>query len=81
MSPDQRPLLWIAVLLAGGIALAFNVVTFAVLYDAIASQGPGLSDNATQVLTGLGGGMIGVLGALVGYRAGSSASSSSSSEG
>jgi hypothetical protein len=30
----------------------------------------GLSDNATQVLTGWGGGIIGVVGALVGLNVG-----------
>jgi hypothetical protein len=64
----------IALVIAVGLATAFNLITFAVLYDAIRSQGPGLSDNATQVLTGLGGGMIGILGSIVGYRAGASAS-------
>jgi hypothetical protein len=67
MKPS-RTVDWVAVILAAGLALAFNTVTFAVLYDAIRSQGPGLSDNATQVLTGLGGGMIGVLGAIVGSK-------------
>ena len=64
---------WIAIILALGLVLAFNTITFAVLYDAIRSEGPGLSENATQVLTGLGGGIIGILGGLVGYRAGSAA--------
>jgi uncharacterized YccA/Bax inhibitor family protein len=57
------------VILAVGIALAVNVVTGAVLYDAVRSEGPGLSDNATQLLTTAFGGIIGVLGAYVGYRA------------
>ena len=63
---------WVAIILALGIVVAFNVITFAVLWDAIRAQGPGLSDNATQVLTGLGGGMVGILGGLVGYRFGAS---------
>jgi hypothetical protein len=42
----------------------------AVLYDAIRSEGPGLSENATQILTGAFGGIIGVLGSYLGYRAG-----------
>lgn len=57
--------------LAVGIVLAVNVITAAVLYDAIFSEGPGLSDNATQLLTAAFGGIIGVLGAYVGYKAGS----------
>lgn len=59
----------VAILLAIGISTALNVLTFAVVYDAVTSQGPGLSENATQILTGWGGGMIGVIGAFVGYRA------------
>ena len=61
---------WVAVILAIGIASAINCVTFAVLYDAIASEGPGLSDNATQILTTAFSGIVGVLGGFIGYRAG-----------
>jgi hypothetical protein len=60
----------VAVVLAVGIVSAINFVTIAVLYDAIRSQGPGLSDNATQILTTAFGGIIGLLGAFVGYRVG-----------
>jgi hypothetical protein len=60
---------WVMLICAIGLATAFNLITFAVLYDAIFSEGPGLSDNATQVLTGWGGGIIGLLGAYVGYKA------------
>lgn len=62
---------WVALTLAIGISTAVNVITFAVLYDAIMSEGPGLSENATQVLVAAFGGMIGVIGSYVGYRAGS----------
>lgn len=61
---------WVAIILAIGIATAVNLITAAVLYDAIASKGPGLSENATQVLTAAFGGIVGVLGAFVGYQAG-----------
>jgi hypothetical protein len=61
---------WVAVILAVGLATAVNAITFAVLYDAIFSKGPGLSDNATQVLTAALGGVIGVLGSYLGLRAG-----------
>lgn len=61
---------WVAVILAVGIATAVNLITVAVLYDAIFSQGPGLSENATQILTTAFGGIIGVLGSYIGYRAG-----------
>ena len=60
----------VATILALGIAGAINIMTIGVLYDAIFSKGPGLSDNATQVLTTAFGGMIGVLGSYVGFRAG-----------
>jgi len=60
----------VAIVLAVGVATALNVIVAAVLYDAIRSEGPGLSENATQILTGWGGGIIGVLGAYVGYKAG-----------
>lgn len=59
----------VAVIMAIGISLALNMMTFAAIYAAFhIPQGadPGLSENATQVLTGWGGGMIGVLGAYVG---------------
>ena len=43
-------------------------MTIGVLYDAIFSKGPGLSDNATQVLTGAFTGAFGLLGAYLGAR-------------
>jgi hypothetical protein len=61
---------WIALVLAVGLCTSLNVVTVAVMYDAIRSDSPGLSENATQILTGWGGGIIGILGAVFGYRAG-----------
>ena len=63
----------VAILLAIGIATALNAITFAVLYAALFGHSDvpgGLSENATQILTGWGGGIIGVLGAYVGYKAG-----------
>jgi hypothetical protein len=58
-------------ILAIGLATAMNMFTFAVLYDALTQPDQsGLSENATQVLTGWGGGVIGILGAVFGYRAG-----------
>lgn len=61
---------WVAIILAIGIATAINLITFAVLYDAIFSHESGLSENATQVLTTAFAGMVGVLGGYVGVRAG-----------
>jgi len=55
-----------ALVLACGLALSVILLTAGVLYDAIASKGPGLSDNATQVLTTAFGGIIGVLGTYLG---------------
>lgn len=63
----------VAVVLAIGICTALNLITVAILYDAIVSAGPGISENATQILTGWGGGVIGVIGAVVGYGAGHNA--------
>lgn len=59
----------VAVILALALALAFNIFTLAVLYTAVQNDAP-LSENATQVLTGWGGGIIGILGAYIGYRIG-----------
>lgn len=71
MSPPTDPHRdWIALILAIGMCTALNLFCFAVLYDALFSTQPGLSENATQVLTGWGGGIIGILGAVFGYRAG-----------
>jgi hypothetical protein len=61
---------WVAIILAIGVATALNAIVAAVLIDALRSDGPGLSENATQVLTAAFGGIIGVLGAYIGYRAG-----------
>jgi len=60
----------IALVLAIGLVVALNIVTIAVLYDALFSDAPGLSENATQILTGWGGGIVGILGAVFGYRSG-----------
>jgi len=59
----------VAVILAVALALAFNIFCLAVLYTAV-RQETALSENATQVLTGWGGGIIGILGAYIGYRIG-----------
>lgn len=67
----QRTRDWVVIILAAGLSLAVICVTVGVLYDAIFSEGPGLSDNATQLLTTAFGGIIGVLGSYVGFRAAS----------
>lgn len=71
MNEDPRQRVWlVALALAVALGLSLVLLTAGVLYDAIASKGPGLSDNATQVLVAGFGGIIGVLGSYVGYRAG-----------
>lgn len=60
----------VAIILAVAIGTALNLLTFAVMYDALFSSTSGISENATQILTGWGGGVLGVVGAVVGYRAG-----------
>jgi len=61
----QRGTEWVAIIIAVGFVLGFNLFCFAVLYTAIQNDAP-LSENATQVLTGWGGGMVGLLGGFVG---------------
>jgi len=63
----------VAVVLAVGITSALNFVTLALIwaaYNRLGTTGQGLSENGTQLLTGWGGGIIGVLGAYVGYSFG-----------
>lgn len=71
MKPSDKGKDWVAIILALGIAIALNSITLGVLYDAIASQVSGLSENATQILTGAFGGILGVLGSYIGYQAAS----------
>lgn len=60
----------VGIILAIGICTALNIIVMAVLWDAIHGKNPGLSENATQVLTGAFGGIIGILGGFLGYAAG-----------
>jgi hypothetical protein len=60
---------WVAVIVAVGLSTALNVITAAVLFYAFYNHNHNLSDNAVQLLTGWGGGMIGIVGAYIGYRA------------
>lgn len=70
MAVDDRRRETVAIILAVGVATGLNLITLAALIDAVWSSDPGLSENATQILTGAFGGVLGVLGAYVGYRAG-----------
>lgn len=60
---------WVAIVLAVGLAVSLVIMVSAVFYDALRSDTPGLSENATQILTGWGGGVVGVLGGYIGGRA------------
>jgi hypothetical protein len=63
----------VAVVLSVGMVSALNLFILAATLEAFSNPitlPVGLSDNATQVLTGWGGGIIGVIGALVGFRVG-----------
>lgn len=64
---------WVAFVVATGFCVAVIVITVAVLVDAFKGDGTGLSEHSTQVLTGAFGGMVGILGAHLGYRAGEQA--------
>jgi hypothetical protein len=70
--PPERgdPRDFVALVLAIGLSMALLVIVAAVMYDAVRSDTPGLSENATQILTGWGGGVVGVLGSYLGFRAG-----------
>lgn len=63
----------VALILAIGMSIALNLLVLAVVWDAIFSAQSGISENATQILTGWGGGVLGVIGAVVGYQAGAAA--------
>jgi membrane associated rhomboid family serine protease len=60
---------WVALILAAGLTMAINCFALAMLWEAIRKpEQAGLSENATQVLTGAFGGIIGILGAYFGYH-------------
>jgi len=68
---------WVAIILATGTVLAVNAITAAILWAALFHKSDvngGISDNATQVLTAVLGGIIGVLGSYIGFRAGQASS-------
>jgi hypothetical protein len=68
----------VAIILAASIGLALNAVTIAILWAAAYRLGvdvnSGISENGTQLLTGWGGGIIGVLGSYIGFTFGKKSS-------
>lgn len=58
----------VAIILAFGLCVAVGTIAVAVMWDAISHEGPGLTENATQVLTTALAGMIGLLGGYLGGR-------------
>ena len=68
----------VPVILAVGMALALNMLTATVMVVVLnphLDQTPRAGEYLSNVLTGWGGGIIGVLGAFVGYYFGSRESS------
>ena len=58
-----------AIILAIGLAASVNLLLLGVVWDAVRSDTPGLSENATQVIIAAFTGITGVLGGYVGGRA------------
>ena len=65
----------VPIILAVGLVVAINLICFAVVYDALFHDDAGLSENSTQILSTTFGGIIGVLGAALGFRQGREAGS------
>ena len=61
---------WVAIILAIGLALALDLLVAGVLYEAITGDGDPLSDRGAQAISAIFGGVLGILGAFLGYRAG-----------
>lgn len=59
---------WVAIILAIGLVGAFFVLTIAILWASITQDPSRLSENATQILSAVFGGIIGILGSYLGYR-------------
>lgn len=62
----------VAVILAFGLIIALNFLAFGALYSTFVGSATdlGLSENATQILTTVFSGIIGVLGSYIGYKTG-----------
>lgn len=65
---------WVAIILAVGVSAALIILTTAMLWTAfVRTSGAstlGPNENTTAILIGWGSGMIGVLGAFVGFAFG-----------
>jgi hypothetical protein len=70
----------VAVILAIGLAVAVVMLMAGVLWDALHSDSPGISENATQLITMAFGGIIGILGSFLGYKAGTNTKGSADDE-
>lgn len=58
-----------ATILAVALGVVFIMLGFAVLFETVTSDEPSvLGEHAANVLTALGSGVIGILGAYVGFR-------------
>jgi hypothetical protein len=69
--PAGRGAFIVAVVLSVGMCVALNVFTAAAVVAAFTGDPVrGLSENGTQILAAWGGGILGVIGAAVGYQVG-----------
>ena len=63
---------WVAIILASGVAISMIILIVGVVWGAIrhGSTAATLTENETQVLIAAFGGIFGILGAYLGFRAG-----------
>ena len=66
--PSQAGRDRVAIVLAIAVGLSILAITVAALWDALRSASPGLSENATQILTSAYSGIIGALAVYLGSR-------------
>lgn len=62
---------WVAIVLTIGLCTALNILVVSIAYEGLNDGPETISENATQIMTGTFGGIIGILGAYLGYRAAS----------
>ena len=75
MSRQDRNKDWVAIILSVALAVAFITVTCAILFASASREPTRLSENGTQILSAVFGGIIGILGSYLGYRSASTSSS------